>query len=135
MAFDKDKAKKHSVGQIYGPIQFLGQEVYVVEESARVRDELDWAAGNGQLIELRSFFVTRCTVDKDGVRIFGDADQEWIGEKPSAVLDEIYELAAKKLTAEARSMLKKKRKPQGNASSGASPRHSATRTPTSSLTS
>ena len=132
MKFDKDKAKEHSVGKIYGPIQFLGQEVYVLEESARVRDELDWAAGNGQMIELRSFFVTRCTVDKNGKRIFGDADQDWLGEKPSAALDEIYELASSKLSADARAALKKRSEIQGNGSSGGLRQPSDTPTPASS---
>ena len=99
MAFDKDAAKKASPTSIDGPFTFLGQEVYVRQQSARVRDELDWMTGNGQMVEMRSFFITRCVVDKDGKRIFDDADQDWIGEKPSEETEEVYDLASKILSA------------------------------------
>lgn len=107
MSFDKDAARARR-GQLFGPIEFLGQQVYVREESARVRDERDWRIGNGQLVEFRSFYVTRCVVDADGERLFEDADEEWLGELPADELQQVYDIATAGLAPEELERLKKK---------------------------
>lgn len=51
--------------------------------------------GNLGKVGVRSGFVAKCIVDEQGQRVFSDGDIQKLGMKSSAVLDRLFEKAAK----------------------------------------
>lgn len=49
----------------------------------------------GRLENLRALLVVRCLVDDKGERMFRDGDARMLGEKSSAVIGRIYDVAAR----------------------------------------
>jgi len=57
--------------------RFRGGQVEVVQENARAK------------------LVVRCLVDENGERLFADRDASLLGKKSAAVLDRLYDVAAR----------------------------------------
>lgn len=86
------------------PVPEWGGDVIIRGLTAKERDQYDKEIikvdnrGNtslGRLENLRALLVVRCLVDEDHERLYRDIDAKMLGEKSSAVIGRLYDVASR----------------------------------------